>query len=57
MAIQIRISPDALRSAAEQYKGIDARIDETQSRLKVLSMQLHEAWEGANRLFKRRLVI
>lgn len=47
MAIQIRISPDALRSAAEQYKGIDARIDETQSRLKVLSMQLHEAWEGA----------
>lgn len=46
MAGMIRISPDALRAAAERYMMVNATIEEAGARLKALASQLDASWDG-----------
>lgn len=46
MSLQIRISSDALRSAAERQRVIQAGLDETTDTLGTQISQLRQAWEG-----------
>lgn len=46
MAFQIRISPDALRAAAERQKSVLSTIDETKSKMTAMISMLNQAWDG-----------
>ncbi len=46
--MQIRILPDALRSAAQKQQDIIGNIAEETSRITELSNQISDAWEGAS---------
>lgn len=46
--MQIRVSPDALRSVAKQQESIIHNIAEETSKLSDIGNQLTEAWEGAS---------
>lgn len=46
--MQIRVSPDALRSAANQQESIISSIKEESSKLNSIMEQLAEAWQGAS---------
>lgn len=46
--MQIRVSPDALRSAANQQESIISSIDEETSKLNSIMEQLSGAWQGAS---------
>lgn len=46
MAIQIRISPDAMRASATRQKSIAQKVYEINDRMGNLSSQLNAAWDG-----------
>lgn len=46
MAYQIRISPNALRAAAERHLTVTAAVDEATARLSNLVTALNAAWDG-----------
>lgn len=47
MALQIRVSPDALRQGAEEIRGMFNRCDMLNSRIQVLANKLDSAWDGS----------
>lgn len=46
MAIQIRISPDAMRASAARQKSIAQKVFEINDRMGALSSKLNAAWDG-----------